>query len=283
MRKLQCLFFCCTAVAILLSSCSKRSSDHTTPPDKTNKIGIEKVSAIIKNIDLSGRGQWQIFVGSAPYIPLLNGNEFLTASPEKDLYYLRYEGKISDVPTSSFYVYFSSTKYASQFGPVFKESSPTYYPPNIFNQSSVHDLINADLLIGQFKGIITPQVSGIQLTHANALFDFIVTGLDPAATLSINDLKLSFLPYQEQPGHYKAIVTGKWIGIDKGTGYNLPPVMIEVSKSGNKFSSPLPSEFYPVKSNAKYTFRINVNHINNSITITDLTTAIWDDELFSPF
>lgn len=269
-----------TAVILTLSACSKKKTGDLKPTDKIHKVGLQKVSASLKNIDLRNRADWQLFIGSQAYNASIKDNNNLVGMPVKDSFHFEYQGNITDAPVSTLFVYYSSSKYGSKFGPTFKESGPNFTPPNIFDQSSVDDLMKADLLIGEYKGSITSEISNLQLTHANALLEFSISGLTNSDTVYVNDLKTSFRPYDEGNGQYKSIVTGNWIGIEKGSANNLPPVLIEVRSPNRKVTTSLSGTFYPIKGNTKYKFNLAI--AADMLVISNQQTSAWDNEVF-PF
>lgn len=269
-----------TTAILMLSACNKKNAPDLKPTDKIHKVGLQKVSASLKNIDLRNRADWQLFIGSQAYSASIKDNSNLVGTPVKDSFHFEYQGNITDAPASTVFVYYSSSKYGNKFGPTFKESGPNFTPPNIFNQSSVEDLMKADLLIGKYNGSITSEISNLQLTHANALLEFNIDGLKNSDTVYVNDLKMAFRPYDEGNGQYKSIVTGNWIGIEKGSPNNLPPVLIEVRSSNRKVSTSLISVFYPIKSNTKYKFNGSIGA--DTLIIKDQSISVWDNEVF-PF
>lgn len=281
MQKLLYIIISLNAGFFLLSACKNKGSQDAVPAGNINKMAVEKVNASITNIPLTNRENWQLFVGSKAYNSIIRENNALTGTPTGDSFYFEYQGKPADA-TSSVYIYYASKKYNKQFGPVFKETNPNYNLPAIFNQSSAEDLMNADLLSGKFTGPIAPEISDVKLTHANALFEFDVAGLTSSDMVYVTDLKVAYLPYTVQKGQYKAIVTGKWIGIETGSAHALPPVTIEVRTSGGILTTSLGSQYYPINSNVKYKFSVIADRSAKTLKVTNISTSVWDNEIFPP-
>lgn len=280
MQKLSYIVITGCVGIMIVSACTKKRLQETIPADKIDKIKVQKVSASPSNISLESRNNWQLFVGSKIYNSIQKGTDSLIATAAMDPFYFEYQGNISEAQPASLYVYYSSRKYSRQFGPVFKESGPNFNLPTIFDQSSVKDLVEADLLIGKFNGKIAAEIANLPLIHANALFEFKVTGIASSDTVYVNDLKTLFRPYYKGDNQYQCIVTGNWFGIEKGSPYTLPPVIIQVSGPGRKYITSFPGQFYPIQSNIKYRFNLNIDYSADALTITNVSTSIWNNEIF---
>lgn len=271
------LLTCATGI-LSLTACSKKNDrQEPLPSDNIHRIAVKKVSSSPTSINLDNRQSWELHVADKVYQSVWNMDGSMLATPVKDSFYFEYQGQIANAPPSTVFVYFSSPKYCKQFGPVFvKEPGPRYTPPNIFDQQTAEDLAQADLLTGSYKGAMVPEIAGLKLTHANALLNLDFTGLTKTDTVYIYDMNKPFRPYQEAADRFKAIVTGRWFGIERGTPLPLAPVKVEVRSTGKKMATVL-TAYHPLPSNSKLSLLISVDRTNDTLMIDASNTGLWDN------
>jgi hypothetical protein len=253
-------------IPLLILSCSvfiscrkdsKVNSGKITVPVETLKAGVE-------NTDISIRSNWKLVLYHSYYIAKVNGDT-VTGTPEaKPHSFLTGSDDLMPLlPDEEPGIFFFSVGYID--GPEFlvvKDGPPAF--PNIRDQATLNDLVNADMLFGKYSGFALKNLSNIKLVHANALLDFETENLPAGAELKLLDLGRPFTPFQYEANHYQAIVTGNW--------HSTTNTSVSVKTATKEYKADIINNA-DLKGNTRYHFKLTLN--NEQLVVENLDTSSW--------
>lgn len=267
MKKYVCL--------LLISVCAGLMSCNRSDNEAAEESGIA-VKSIQANscVDLSNRANWVLLVNYLPYNCTKEGSGLMATVHEKACHF------------KASYEEGSMISYGA--GPAIQLVDPGYYvdkrtkstapiPPDIADQTTLEKMLRADKLSTYYSGIVSENLTGVELTHANALLEFEVIGV-PANTEVLVDSYMRITPFKAGDNEYKAIVLAEGGEFDAR-------IMISI---GGKFYSASLRETMQTRSHpitgpghiqrdTQYKFTVEFDSTNKVLKIKDVQKRQWSE------
>lgn len=258
-------WFLLVTISISNTACNKKSEETAVPEEKYFPVESVKGSS---SINLSDRNNWNFFLNGKEYSYEID-DTVIVATPKTDAYNLVYKTDISG----------SIIPIPKGYGPIVHFVSPGFYyqntcsecppKPNIKDQSTEEKLINADMLYGRFSGIPSGDVTGIRLTHQNALLDFDVKNTPPSSVITVKSIE-PINPFREGADHYKAIV----LAFSSGTAY----IYIKIADSTYQKEISNRNHWKYILPNTHYKFTVRYDPDKKDVLIENLSATNWSEE-----
>lgn len=260
------LLVCFSAVLI---SCD---SDNDVVGDKG--IAVKSIQAS-SCVDLSDRPDWVLLVDFLPYNYKKEGNSSLMATVKDKTCHF-----------NAGYEKGSTVRYGS--GPAIQLVAPGYYvekntkstpplPPDVADQTTLEKMMRADKLSTYYDGIVSEDLTDVELTHANALLQFEMTGVPSNAKVFV-DSYMEITPYKAGDNKYMAIVLAEGGEFD---------AHIIISTGGEFYSASLretmKTKSHPItgpghiQRDTHYKFTVEFDSTKKVLQIKDIEKSKWSE------
>lgn len=262
------------AITALLSSCKKNSVSSPLPAAEPT-MAVEKIQAAVgNNIRLEPRENTRVILRNVEYNYSFVNSQ-LVATPAKSPYQLPFKrdmnGNIQAISgQQALVIQLVAQGYLFQNNQL-KDPPPP--KPLIKDQENLEDLINADMLIGEFTGLPSNNLSGISLTHANNLFDFEIRDIpaDKIASVKLIIRNEQFRPVRLANNRYRAVITGNW--------YTPADIYVLINTVDKLFNLKLLNG-QDIKQDLHYNLIVKANQDNGGFTVTNNGETKWSDEIW---
>jgi hypothetical protein len=171
-------------------------------------------------------------------------------------------------------------------GPVIQLVDPGYYveektrstppvPPDIANQTTMEKMLRADKLSAYYSGVVSENLTDVELTHANALLEFEVAGV-PANTKVFVNSYMTITPFKAGSNEYKAIVPAEGGEFDAdvviSTGGKLYAASLRETMQTK--SHPITGPGY-IQRDTRYKFIAEFDSTNKILQIKEVQKSQW--------
>lgn len=249
------------------------SCDDDDKKEEPAGVAVKTVNATAC-VDLSNRSHWEFTVMYCPYDYTISGKGI--------------QATIKDEPYHFDNSYPEGSHVSLGGGPVIRLVAPGYYPkvetketsptpPDISDQTTPEKLLKADVLSTYYSGNVSENLTGIELTHANALLEFDLVGVPTGSEVRVGSY-MQITPYKESDNRYKAIVLAEggefdaYVAVQIDGTVHVVYILDYVTKS-----SPLTGEGY-IQRDTRYTFTVAFDKEKNTLTIENLQRSKWSDK-----
>lgn len=239
------------------------SDDNDNPEQEGLILKTVKAESCV---DLSERSNWDFMLGygwrdGIKYNFRVDGKKIEASFQAGDAYYFptKYnEGDIIKPNSGDAYIRFVSPEYF----PTSKTTTRSLPapPPQIQDQSTREKLILADALYCKYSGIVSSDLTGIELIHENILLDFQLVDVPEGAKVVIEQNYPSIKPFRENPTQYKAIVLH--------TGF-----FLVVTVNGIHYSSYFESN----RNDTYFKFDVKINTKTKELDIENQEKSKWSE------
>lgn len=267
MKKCGGLLLICVCAGLM--SCD--SDDNDVAED--NGIAIKSIQAN-SCVDLSNRADWVFLVNYLQYNCTKVGSGLTATVKEKTCHFKT--------------GYEKGTMVSYGTGPVIQLVDPGYYvaertkstppvPPDIADQTTLEKMLRADKLSTYYSGIVSENLTGVELTHANALLEFEVIGVQANAKVFV-DSYMTITPFKAGDNTYKAIVLAEGGEFDAYI-----TILIGGKSYGVSLRETMQTKSYPItgpghiQRDTHYKFTVEFDSTNKVVQIKDIQTSRWSD------
>lgn len=265
--------FCLLLISVCAGLMSCESDDNNVIED--SGIAVKSIQAN-SCVDLSNRTDWVLLVNSIQYNCTKEGNGLIATVKEKTCHFKPGYEKGSMV----FY----------GAGPAIQLVAPGYHiekrtksmaptPPDIADQTTLEKMLRADKLSTYYSGIVSENLTDVELTHANALLEFEVIGVLANTKVLVNSY-MPITPFKEGDNKYKTIV------LAEGGAYD---ANIKISIGGKYYSVSLretmQTKLHPItgsghiQRDTHYKFTVEFDSENEVLQIKNVQKSQWSESI----